>query len=155
MSTDVRASARVEDYRLADFKLLLPLGPEIRTLVLGAREPAFLPHLAGELGMIDLVVEPPRTDCRKTLAAMAALAAPERVRRIGAPEGTYDLIFSDDIAAGSHLRPGGVLCRFLGLTAGAITGRTDPRRPLASLSGLARLPGADPRQSRRLAGRRA
>jgi hypothetical protein len=121
MSTDVRGSARVEDYRLADFKLLLPLGPEIRTLVLGVREPAFLPHLAGDLGLIDLVVEPPQDSMQdETLAALAALAAPERLRRIGAPEGTYDLIFSDDIAAGSHLRPGGVLCRFLGLTVGAI-----------------------------------
>ncbi|WP_296696258.1 hypothetical protein [Thiocapsa sp. UBA6158] len=127
MSTELRASALLEDYRLADFKLLLPLGPEIRTLVIGAREPAFLPHLAGELGMIDLVVEPPHDRLQETtLAAMAALAAPERVRRIEAPEGTYDLIFSDDIAAGRHLRPGGVLCRFLGLTVGAIPAGLTP-----------------------------
>jgi hypothetical protein len=119
MGTGYRASALLEDYRLADFKLLLPLGPEIRTLVLDTREPAFLPHLAGELGMIDLVVEPPHDRMQETtLAAMAALAAPERVRRIGAPEGTYDLVFSDDIAAGHHLRPGGVLCRFLGRKGG-------------------------------------
>uniref|UniRef100_UPI0035936306 hypothetical protein n=1 Tax=Thiocapsa sp. TaxID=2024551 RepID=UPI0035936306 len=127
MSTDLRASAHVEDYRLADFKLLLPLGPEIRTLVLGAREPAFLPHLAGELGMIDLVVEPPHDRLQETtLAAMATLAAPERVRRIEAPEGTYDLVFSDEIAAGRHLRPGGVLCRFLGRKADALPAGLTP-----------------------------
>ncbi|EGV17695.1 phosphotransferase family protein [Thiocapsa marina] len=115
MGTDFGASAHADDYRLADFKLLLPIGPDVRTLVIGTHQPAFLPHLAGELGTIDLVVEPPQDRLHETtLAAMAALAAPERVRRIGAPEGEYDLVFSEDVSAGRHLRAGGVLCRFLG-----------------------------------------
>ncbi len=77
--------------------------------------------------MIDLVVEPPHDRLQETtLAAMATLAAPERVRRIEAPEGTYDLVFSDEIAAGRHLRPGGVLCRFLGRKADAMPAGLTP-----------------------------
>lgn len=121
MSIDLGAGALVEDYRLADFKVLLPLGPDVRTLVIATRQAVFLPHLAGELGAIDLVVEPPQEAFQDaTLAALAGLAAPERLRRIGVPEGTYDLVFSDDISAGQHLRPGGILCRFLGQETGEV-----------------------------------
>lgn len=115
MTTQRSTGPLVEDYRLADFKLLLPLGSDVRTLVIATRQAAFLPHLAGEVGTIDLVVEPHQEAFQDaTMAALTALAAPERVRRIGAPEGTYDLIFSDQLSAGRHLRPNGIYCQFLG-----------------------------------------
>jgi hypothetical protein len=115
MVTDRVASAFLEDYRLADFKLLLPIAPERRTLVIGLDQLAFLAHLAGELGTIDLVVEPPLdSELHVTLAGLAALSAPERMHRIAAPRGTYDLVFCSDLSAAEYLRPGGVLCRFLG-----------------------------------------
>jgi hypothetical protein len=115
MVTDTAASALLEDYRLADFKLLLPVLAESRTLVIGVDQLAFLPHLAGELGNIDLVLEPPLdAEQHVTLAGLAALSSPERIHRIAVPQGSYDLVFCDDIAAAAHLRPGGVLCQFLG-----------------------------------------
>ncbi len=119
MTSDIGRGALVEDYRLADFKLLLPLGGEIRTLVSATRQAAFLPHLASEVGAIDLVIEPSEEAFHDAMmAALTALSAPERVRRITAPVGTYDLVFSDLLTAGQHLRPGGILCRFIGLESG-------------------------------------
>ncbi|MBK1643677.1 hypothetical protein CKO25_03175 [Thiocapsa imhoffii] len=97
-------NAFAEDYRLADFKLLLPLRPDARVLVMGVRDLAFLPHLIAEIGG--------EIDCVGDETMLSSL--PENVRSVTAPSGTYDLVFSDTATAGRYLRPGGVLCRFLG-----------------------------------------
>lgn len=103
MGTDPVADPGHADSRLADFKLLLPLGPGVRALVLAIRERAFVAHLADEVGRLDLVLD-------------GAVGAPDQaqVRRLQAPEGLYDLVFADDASAARHLAPGGVLCQFLG-----------------------------------------
>lgn len=77
------------DFRLADFKLLLPLRRDTRTLVIAAADARFLPHLADELGEIHVV----RSD--------SALAQ---------PAGLYELVFSDSLDAARYLSPGGTLC---------------------------------------------
>lgn len=102
MSTATDATDPAHDFRLADFKLFLPLGPDCRALVAATRERAFIPHLAAELGGIDILDE------------SGQLAGTAGVRCLEAAEGPYDLVFSDDFSAMGALRPGGVLCRFLG-----------------------------------------
>jgi len=96
------------DYRLADFKLLLPLRPDARALIIDAEETRFLRHLAGELGEVHAVgMEPdPQSAARPTSAA----GSEGTVRRLARPEGLYDLVFSDSLDAARHLRPGGTLC---------------------------------------------
>jgi hypothetical protein len=96
------------DYRLADFKLLLPLRPDTRTLVIDAGETRFLQHLTGELGEVHTVgVEP---DPRFTAQPMSGVSSNGTVRRLARPEGLYDLVFSDSLEAAQHLCPGGTLC---------------------------------------------
>lgn len=77
------------DFRLADFKLLLPLRRDARTLVIAAADTRFLPHLADELGEIQVV----RSDSP-----------------LIQPEGLYELVFSESLNAARYLSPGGTLC---------------------------------------------
>lgn len=102
------------DWRLADFKLLLPLGPTCQALVGDTGSQAFVPHLAGELGALDLLA--PALVPRSPADASSARAASElsEVRQVQAPAGPYDLVFSRHLADARHLRPGGLLCRFIG-----------------------------------------
>lgn len=83
-----------DDYRLADFKLLLPLRASARALVIDAGETRFVRHLAGELAELHCVDTEP--GARSTAQAAA--------------DGLYDLVFSESSAAARHLRPGGTLC---------------------------------------------
>lgn len=78
------------DYRLADFKLLLPLGQKTRTLIINVQERRFLPHLTQELGEVHQVDKAP---------------VPE-----SATHPLYDLVFSDSLDAVRYLRPGGTIC---------------------------------------------
>lgn len=110
MATETVGATLTGDFRLADFKLLLPLSPPPRTLVVDATEWRFLAHLAGELGALDLVFDPDRPPNAQTLDDLRA--GNEQVRPRTAPEGRYDLVFSDDTAAAAYLRPGGVLCQW-------------------------------------------
>jgi hypothetical protein len=97
------------DYRLADFKLLLPLRPDARTLVIAAEETRFLRHLAGELRDVHAVGTEPDSPSAPQLTSGASANA--TVRRLAQPEGLYDLVFSDSLEAARHLRPGGTLCQ--------------------------------------------
>ncbi|MBK1701492.1 hypothetical protein, partial [Thiococcus pfennigii] len=112
MTADQPPVATSGDYRLADFKPLLPLGDGVRALVIATRERDFLPYLAADLGGIDLVDAP--------AAQAAADAAPQiwpeslGIRSLAEPAGPYDLVLSDQPSAARHLRPGGILCLFLG-----------------------------------------
>ena len=96
------------DYRLADFKLLLPLRPDARTLIIDAGETRFLRHLAGEMGEVHAVGMEPEAQS----APMATFGTRSNVgvRRLARPEGLYDLVFSDSLEAARHLLPGGTLC---------------------------------------------
>lgn len=116
METDPGLSGLGADYRLADFKVLLPLGPSARLLVIALSEVRFLRHLAGEVGTIDLAVgSGPESGPRLSDALLAAFPDPTRVRRLQEPAAAdYDLVLSDRLTAGRYLRPGGILCRFLG-----------------------------------------
>jgi len=97
------------DYRLADFKVLLPLRPDARTLIVGAEEPLFLRHLAGELREVHAVgTEPDPASAPQPTSGAISNAT---VRRLAQPEGLYDLVFSDSLEAARHLRPGGTLCQ--------------------------------------------
>ncbi len=97
------------DYRLADFKLLLPLRPGARTLVVDAVETRFLHHLAGELGEVHSVGTDP--DSQAASQTPAGPRSTGSVRRLARPEGLYDLVLSDSLEAACHLLPGGTLCR--------------------------------------------
>jgi len=96
------------DYRLADFKLLLPLRPDARTLVIDAEETRFLRHLAGELGEVHAVGMEP--DAQSATLPTSGASSTGRVRRVARPEGLYDLVFSDSLEAARYLLPGGTLC---------------------------------------------
>jgi len=91
------------DYRQADFKVLLPLGADLRVLVIDVAEPAFAHHLAAEVGSIDVM----NTDTTQG--------------ETSSPEGRYDLVFSDDIDAARHVREGGSFCHFSQATGTAVT----------------------------------
>lgn len=108
-----------DDGRLADFKLLLPLGPAVRALVVDVPDWSFVPHLAPEVGRLDLLGGADGDSLR--YAAWAGLNAPGRVRRLADPEGTYDLVLSNRTSASQYLRPTGVLCHFWGPGAAADT----------------------------------
>lgn len=82
------------DYRLADFKVLLPLRSDLRILVIDVAEPAFALHLAADVDSIDIF------DKDKVCADGSI------------PAGHYDLVFSDDLAAARYLRAGGTFCHF-------------------------------------------
>ena len=84
------------DYRLADFKLLLPFRQQARALVIDVGEIRFLRHLAGELGELH--------------AVGVELDSNSSLRRLDRPEGLYDLVFSESLAAARYLCPGGTLC---------------------------------------------
>jgi len=101
-------TADPNDYRLADFKLLLPLRPGARTLIIDAKETWFLRHLAIELGEMHAVgVEPdPQSAARPT----SGVGSNGSVCRLARPEGLYDLVFSDSLEAARYLRPDGTLC---------------------------------------------
>jgi hypothetical protein len=92
-----------KDFRLADFKLLLPLRRDVRTLVIAVEDTRFLPHLADELGEIDIVQGDSLTR----------------------PEGLYPLVFSDSLDAACYLSPGGTLCHFAPAHAGKPTDLPD------------------------------
>ena len=96
------------DYRLADFKLLLPLRPDARTLVIDAEESRFLQHLASELGQVHTVGMEP--DAQSAPLPTSGASSNGTVRRLARPEGLYDLVFSDSLEAARHLLPGGTLC---------------------------------------------
>jgi len=94
------------DYRLADFKLLLPLQQNTRALIIDAEEIRFLPHLVDELGEIHSVgIEgsPPS-------GPQPISGGNTNVQRLVRPLGLYDLVFSDSLEAAQYLRPGGTLC---------------------------------------------
>jgi hypothetical protein len=96
------------DYRLADFKLLLPSRPDTRTLVIDAGDTRFLRHLAGELGEVHAVGMEP--DPQPAAQPTSGAGSNGTVRRLARPEGLYDLVFSDSLEAARHLCPGGTLC---------------------------------------------
>lgn len=96
------------DYRLADLKLLLPLRPDARALVIDAEETRFLRHLVGELGEVHAVGMEP--DAQSTPLPTSGASSSGTVRRSARPEGLYDLVFSDSLEAARHLLPGGTLC---------------------------------------------
>jgi hypothetical protein len=91
------------DYRLADFKVLLPLRADLRVLVIDVAEPAFARHLAADVGSID---------------AMAIDTAMAHGAAAGRP-GLYDLVFSDGIDAARYVRDGGTFCHFSQATGAA------------------------------------
>ncbi|MDP3518323.1 MAG: hypothetical protein Q8S94_14250 [Pseudohongiella sp.] len=93
------------DFRLADFKLLLPLRRDQRTLVINAADTRFLAHLANELGEIHVVS-----------------SASAQVQQ---PDGLYELVFSDSMDATSYLSPGGTLCHLAPASTANHTSRTD------------------------------
>lgn len=96
-----------QDYRLADFKLLLPLGNGVRVLVTELQVDAFLGHLAREVGSID------RVPCQPTIGKGRGEPDPSsRERSLAQPEGLYDLILTNNPRASQHLRSGGTLCLF-------------------------------------------
>lgn len=98
------------DYRLADFKLLLPLRPDARALIIDTEEVRFLRHLADELGEVHTIsAEPPPKSGPQPNSGASSTAVGQRLAR---PQGLYDLVFSDSLEAARHLRPGGTLCHF-------------------------------------------
>ncbi|MGY6586763.1 MAG: hypothetical protein ACXIUB_00595 [Wenzhouxiangella sp.] len=72
-----------EDYRLADYKPLLPLRPETRVLLAPDAELPSLPHLLADL---------------------------DRVDHGPAAHDDYDLLISDNVDLAGHLGPDGLLC---------------------------------------------
>lgn len=107
MSTEGGHEYSVQDYRLADFKLLLPLGKGVRVLVTELRVDAFLGHLAREVGSID------RVSCQPTTEKRGGEPDPSgRERSLAQPEGLYDLILTNNPRVSQHLGPGGILCLF-------------------------------------------
>jgi hypothetical protein len=116
------------DYRLADFKLLLPLRPDARALVIGAEEPLFLRHLAGELREVHAVgMEPDPPSAPQPTSGASSNAT---VRRLAQPEGLYDLVFSDSLEAARHLRPGGTLCQLASDTRDTRSSPADGLQPV-------------------------
>jgi hypothetical protein len=85
--TQIAETPDAEDFRLADFKLLLPVDEDVRALVVGTSRRAFAQHLTGDVAQLD---------------QLPSAARP------GADD--YDLIFADDLGAAAWLRPGGWLC---------------------------------------------
>ncbi|MCA1789583.1 MAG: hypothetical protein LC667_06940, partial [Thioalkalivibrio sp.] len=78
------------DYRLADFKLLLPLRPDARTLIIDTEEARFLRHLAGELGEVHTVGRKP--DSQSAPQPSSEDSFNVTLRRLARPEGLYDLV---------------------------------------------------------------
>jgi len=97
-----------DDYRLADFKLLLPLQRSARTLVIDAADTRFLRHLVSELEEVHVVDVQPGALSAPQPESPATCGA--SVRWVPQPEGLYDLVFSDSLEAALHLCPGGTLC---------------------------------------------
>ncbi|UCE62705.1 MAG: hypothetical protein JSU59_07395, partial [Nitrospirota bacterium] len=96
------------DYRLADFKFLLPLGPEIRVLINDDVEDCeFIPPLLADVGKIEIIrlwtkrEEPQRRP---------ALPEHPRLEVVSRPTGQYDLIISRTQMADSHLNNDGIFC---------------------------------------------
>ncbi len=87
MTNQTAGVAFADDFRLADFKLLLPLGDEVRALLVGTDQTAFARHLAGDLARLE---QP---------SSGASAVADE-----------YELVFSEDLGAVVAVRPGGWLC---------------------------------------------
>ena len=110
------------DYRLADFKVLLPLRVDTRTLVIDVADARFLPHLLGELGPVDTVGVVPGAPADVGIARSA-----NPVQEVSEPRGLYDLVLSDSLSAARHLRPGGTLCQFI---------HGSSREPAAPIPGL-------------------
>jgi len=87
MAKPTPGAALDDDFRLADFKLLLPLGEDVRALVIETAECAFAQHLGADVAQLDqpqATASPPRDD--------------------------YDLVFTEQLSAARYLRPGGWLC---------------------------------------------
>jgi len=93
-----------KDFRLADFKLLLPLRRDVRTLVIATADTRFLLHLANELGEVHVI--------NSNSQSSPAASSDDKLQRLTRPEGLYGLVFSDSLDAACHLSPGGTLCHF-------------------------------------------
>lgn len=87
MKNQMAGVASADDFRLADFKLLLPLGAEVRALLVGTEQTAFAQHL---------------------VADVARLEQPQSAASPLADE--YELVFSEDPGAAVSVRAGGWLC---------------------------------------------
>lgn len=96
-----------DDYRMADFKLLLPTGPEVRVLTGASVSEAFLAHLAPDVGYVDVWCEDPgMVDDVTTLARNI-----RGVSRDSTLAQHYSLVINDTAELDAALAPGGVLCR--------------------------------------------
>jgi hypothetical protein len=96
------------DYRLADFKFLLPLGPEVRVLInhdVENRE--FVLPLLADVGHIEVVVPPLNGDEEQS---WAGLSHHSRLKLVNRPTGQYDLIFSCTSMGTEYLNERGILC---------------------------------------------
>ncbi len=93
---------------LADFKFLLPLGKQIRVLVANTREQTFLPHLAADVGRIDVWITPNTEAYWRKIRTALKLS---KVRLVTAPDGDYDLVFIDHYQD-LPVREAGMICRF-------------------------------------------
>lgn len=100
--------AAFADFRRADFKFFLPLGPEARALVDARGETDFTPHLAPDMAETHVLAR-----------GEAAEAWRDRVRRwettglsvVEEPFGSYDVVISPGPDLLDALKPGGVWLR--------------------------------------------
>ena len=94
---------------LADFKFLLPLGKQIRVLVANTRGQTFLPHLAADVGRIDVWVTPNTETYWRKMRTVLKLS---KVRLVTVPDSDYDLVFTDHYHDVLPVREAGMICRF-------------------------------------------
>jgi hypothetical protein len=98
------------DYRLADFKFLLPLGPELRVLINHDIENCeFVPPLLADVGQIEVVAQPVN---RAERQSRPGLPHHPRLKLVSRPTGQYDLIVSRTLMETEYLNDRGLLCLF-------------------------------------------